>query len=666
MLDNCNVQKIVGNYLLGDVLGEGTFGKVRLAIHFPSGEEVAVKILEKRRMADAADIGQAKREIKILKKFRHRNVVQLFEVVDTQSSLFLVMEYTPEGELFNYIASRKRLEEKEACFFFHQIVNGVEELHKLEVTHRDLKLENLLLKNTPQGLVVKIADFGLSDTHDNGKLLTTPCGSPCYAAPEIIAGNAYVGPVADIWSLGVTLFSIVAGFLPFEDSNPSNPNNLYKKIMAGDFRFPTFLSLEVKDLLRKILDTNPRRRYSLDQIRQHPWYQQISESLMPREVVSLEESIQIHADILCVMEETGTPKQRVVDALQNNKFNEITANYYLLEQKFQRTLAARKAKMPSIAARGRSFSNGSAPGLGPLANTPRKVRSTKEMEAAISCCEVIASSSVTSLKKEDVKTGRSRRELKQLALNAALVKCSARTAILSGGAVAPISAGEAVDRAPFGVESLLYLEKRGNDTGGRVSVFIDQKEPTTPMESITSRVGVISVDGRDSNGLETRPTLALPYINDSQRSNGFSRAKAFHDAICAKLLCLKCPQNEVKLMTTSLQKTVILNRRPYTLPNQLEPEPPTILYAVASDIVHVPMPVGIRPPPGILSILKQKYSQLMSHENALKENKSIAGTATADILLNSEPLIPKQPSSPAPSNARPGFRHQRLRILILT
>lgn len=151
------------------------------------------------------------------------------------------MENAEGGEMFDYIVKQRHVEEPEACRFFHQIVDGLDELHKNDITHRDLKPENLLLKKTPDGYMIKIVDFGLSNTHEGGRLLSTACGSPCYAPPEMIAGKKYDGPKADIWSLGVTLFALVCGYLPFEDGNTSL---LYKKILAGDYKPPKWISNE--------------------------------------------------------------------------------------------------------------------------------------------------------------------------------------------------------------------------------------------------------------------------------------------------------------------------------------------------------------------------------------------------------------------------------------
>lgn len=264
----------VGQYLVGKTIGQGTFGKVKLGVHSKSGEKAAIKILEKRKIVEVADVERVSREILILKRVGavHDNVIRLYEVIDTPKSIYLIMEYCSGGELFDYIVKNGRIKEKQACNFFHQILNGVEYLHKCNVVHRDLKPENLLMERRPEGWNIKVVDFGLSNTDDGGKLLKTACGSPCYAAPEMIAGKKYVGPKADMWSLGVVLFALVCGFLPFEHDNTSE---LYKKILRGDYKCPKFISPHVKDLIGRILNTNPKQRFSIAQARRHPWMQMV-------------------------------------------------------------------------------------------------------------------------------------------------------------------------------------------------------------------------------------------------------------------------------------------------------------------------------------------------------------------------------------------------------
>ncbi|KAG7396869.1 hypothetical protein PHYBOEH_001626 [Phytophthora boehmeriae] len=312
---------VIGEYVLGETIGKGTFGKVRLGLHLLTGEKVAIKILEKKRIIQVADVERVAREIKILKRNRHQNVIQLYEVIDSPERIFLIMEHIDGGEMFEYIVAHHRIREPEAAFLFRQIVDGLAYLHANEVTHRDLKPENLLLQSihhrqqqhldqpVSTSLLVKIVDFGLSNTHDGGRLLRTACGSPCYAAPEMIQGRLYHGPIADMWSLGVVLFAMVCGFLPFEDSNT---NLLYKKILSANYKMPTFLSPNVQDLIRHILETDPEKRYDVNKIRQHPWLVDVAMPDMGEfetpESTKSDEVKARHKLILNQLEALGLPK----------------------------------------------------------------------------------------------------------------------------------------------------------------------------------------------------------------------------------------------------------------------------------------------------------------------------------------------------------------------
>lgn len=185
-------QKVIGEYELGKTIGKGTFGKVCLGRHILTGEKVAIKILEKSRIVEVADVERVSREIRILKRNRHMNVIQLYEVIDTSARVFLIMEYADNGEMFDFIVAHQRLPESLAVCLFQQLLHGIAHVHGNDITHRDLKPENILLqtcKASTTGYLLKIVDFGLSNTHEEGRLLKTACGSPCYAAPEMIQGK---------------------------------------------------------------------------------------------------------------------------------------------------------------------------------------------------------------------------------------------------------------------------------------------------------------------------------------------------------------------------------------------------------------------------------------------------------------------------------------------
>ena len=215
---------------------------MRLGQHTETKQRVAIKILEKTKIAQMSDVGRVAREIKILESIKHPNIIELYEVIDTKTAIFMIMEYAAGGELFDYIVSKNRLAEKEAANFYYQLVTGIEFLHSQKIAHRDLKPENLLLDKTMK--TIKIVDFGLSNIYKDefGEtfLLKTACGSPCYAAPEMVAGNKYRGHTVDIWSSGITLYAMICGYLPFEEAETAL---LYQKILKGYYEIPSFLTI---------------------------------------------------------------------------------------------------------------------------------------------------------------------------------------------------------------------------------------------------------------------------------------------------------------------------------------------------------------------------------------------------------------------------------------
>ena len=257
----------ISNYLIKRTLGQGTFGKVKLGIYLPSGEKVAIKIIEKDRILESDDIIRVKREFEMLAMFNNPYVILVAEIFESNDSYYTVMEYCEGGELFNYIVKNRRLDEDEAAFFFYQLINGLEYIHNLGIVHRDLKPENILL--TKEHLL-KIIDFGLSNYYKEGqKFLETPCGSPCYASPEMISGKTYDGFKIDIWSSGIILYAMLCGYLPFEEKNNEK---LFEKILECKVIFPRYIHKDAKDLIQKILVTDPEIRINIKGIKNHPFY----------------------------------------------------------------------------------------------------------------------------------------------------------------------------------------------------------------------------------------------------------------------------------------------------------------------------------------------------------------------------------------------------------
>ncbi|XP_051115096.1 SNF1-related protein kinase catalytic subunit alpha KIN10-like [Andrographis paniculata] len=323
--EGSSVDSFLRNYKLGKTLGIGSFGKVKIAEHALTGHKVAVKILNRKKIKNMDMEEKVRREIKILRLFMHPHIIRLYEVVETQSDIYVVMEYVKSGELFDYIVEKGRLHEEEARNFFQQIISGVEYCHRNMVVHRDLKPENLLLDSKCN---VKIADFGLSNIMRDGHFLKTSCGSPNYAAPEVISGKLYAGPEVDVWSCGVILYALLCGTLPFDDENIPN---LFKKIKGGIYTLPSHLSAGARDLIPRMLIVDPMKRMTIPEIRAHPWFQ----AHLPRYLAvpppdTAQQAKKIDEEILQEVVKMGFDRNGLVDSLRSRVQNEGTVTYYLL------------------------------------------------------------------------------------------------------------------------------------------------------------------------------------------------------------------------------------------------------------------------------------------------------------------------------------------------
>ena len=227
---------------------------------------MAIKILDKKKIVEKADLERILREMKMLSELDNEHIIKVSQIYENDSHYLIIMEYCEGGELFNYIVEKQRLSENESAYFYYQIIQGVEYIHSQGIAHRDLKPENLLLDKNKK---IKIIDFGLSNYFDGIQKLETPCGSPCYASPEMVGGNKYNGFFIDIWATGIILFAMLCGYLPFEDDNN---DVLFKQILGGKIEYPSHLSEVSKDLLKKIIETNPEKRIKIEEIKKHPFY----------------------------------------------------------------------------------------------------------------------------------------------------------------------------------------------------------------------------------------------------------------------------------------------------------------------------------------------------------------------------------------------------------
>ncbi|XP_017591931.1 PREDICTED: maternal embryonic leucine zipper kinase isoform X4 [Corvus brachyrhynchos] len=261
-------EEILKYYELHGTVGTGGFAKVKLARHRLTGEKVAIKIMDKLALQD--DLPRVKLEIDAMKDLSHQHICRLYHVIETPKKIFMVLEYCPGGELFDYIISKDHLSEEEARIFFRQIVSAIAYVHSQGYAHRDLKPENLLIDEEHN---LKLIDFGLCAKPKRGLdyHLNTCCGSPAYAAPELIQGKAYIGSEADIWSMGVLLYALLCGFLPFDDDNVMA---VYRKIMRGKYSIPKWLSPSSTLLLDQMLQVDPKKRITVQHLLSHPWLMQ--------------------------------------------------------------------------------------------------------------------------------------------------------------------------------------------------------------------------------------------------------------------------------------------------------------------------------------------------------------------------------------------------------
>ncbi|XP_054649322.1 serine/threonine-protein kinase SIK3 homolog isoform X4 [Dunckerocampus dactyliophorus] len=302
----------VGHYEIERTIGKGNFAVVKLATHIYTKAKVAIKIVDKTQLDDE-NLKKIFREVQIMKLLKHPHIIRLYQVMETERMIYLVTEYASGGEIFDHLVAHGRMAEKDARKKFKQIVAAVHFCHCRNIVHRDLKAENLLLDHN---LNIKIADFGFSNLFSRGQLLKTWCGSPPYAAPELFEGKEYDGPKVDIWSLGVVLYVLVCGALPFDGSTLQN---LRARVLSGKFRIPFFMSTDCEYLIRHMLVLEPSRRLSMEQICKNKWMRQgdpdpdFDRLIAECEQVKTERETElINEQVLIAMSEMGLDRERTI------------------------------------------------------------------------------------------------------------------------------------------------------------------------------------------------------------------------------------------------------------------------------------------------------------------------------------------------------------------
>ncbi|KAL5966797.1 MAP/microtubule affinity-regulating kinase 3, partial [Taenia solium] len=321
-------QPQIGKYKFIRTIGKGNFAKVKLACHVITGKEVAIKIIDKTQLSPSSR-QKLFREVRVMKMLDHPNIVKLFEIIANEKVLYLVMEYASGGEVFDFLVTHGKMAEREARAKFRQIVSAVQYCHQKKIVHRDLKAENLLLDAQ---MNVKIADFGFSNEFSSDKKLDTFCGSPPYAAPELFEGRKYDGPEVDVWSLGVILYTLVSGALPFDGQNL---RELRERVLTGKYRVPFYMSTDCEALLRKMLHLNPAKRHTLEACHQNlsvmkdKWINMGYEDSPLTPYVEPEPDLndQVRIEIMVNM---GFSRSDIIKSLQSGSFDTIAATYFLL------------------------------------------------------------------------------------------------------------------------------------------------------------------------------------------------------------------------------------------------------------------------------------------------------------------------------------------------
>ncbi|KAF8840829.1 Pkinase-domain-containing protein [Paxillus ammoniavirescens] len=338
--------KMIGLWKVGRTIGKGSSGGVRIARHSKTGQYAAVKIVSKHvlmnsvnKLVDSAEhmLLSIEREIVIMKLIDHPNIMRLYDVWETSTDLYLILEYVEGGELFDYLCNKGRLATSEALGYFQQIISAVDYCHRFNIAHRDLKPENLLMDKDKN---IKVADFGMAawQASTNNGLLQTACGSPHYAAPEVIMGKEYNGRSSDIWSCGVILFALLAGRLPFDDEDLTT---LLEKVKSGKYDMPASFDPMAKDLISKMLQRDVENRITIPQILEHPFFlsqepKAINQNMPDLDAIArpIGREQEIDQDIFANLQTLwhGTPEQDILDSLKSDTPNWQKGVYHLLIQ----------------------------------------------------------------------------------------------------------------------------------------------------------------------------------------------------------------------------------------------------------------------------------------------------------------------------------------------
>jgi len=323
---------VMDMYMVGKVVGVGSYGKVRAAWHRLTGSKVAIKTYDKAKLKDPAHWKRVHSEIKIMEQISHPRIARMYEAVETPKRMHLIMECLDGGNLCSYVKAKRRLSEEESKRIFFQILQAIDHLHDLGVSHRDVKLENVLFVDDKD---IKLIDFGFSTVCQPGKKLKVFCGTPSYMAPEIVRRSEYEGKPVDIWSMGILLYALLCGCFPFRAK--AYPD-LYRRIARGTFAIPDELSVPVKDLLRQLLNVDAATRITAHQALRHPWLQvqllnapNIDKMRLETTIlISDKPSDDLDDQVLSELEKFGIAKDELIRLVLTKTHSSLSTLYYLL------------------------------------------------------------------------------------------------------------------------------------------------------------------------------------------------------------------------------------------------------------------------------------------------------------------------------------------------
>ena len=325
------IGKKVGPFQIISKLGSGAFSTVYLSSHIKTGEQVAIKYILKSTITNQhhTSLDILSNEINNQKKLYHNNLSKIYCTIETNTTISIVQEYCSNGDLLTQIMDKGLFDESTACLIFNQLISGLEYLHMNNIAHRDLKPENILFDYNND---VKLCDFGLSKDYSKVEMMSTPCGSPIYAAPEMVMNKPYKGASADIWSAGVTLYAMVAGRLPFDDEDMQT---LFYKISKGIFEMPEDISDSCKDIIKQLLTVDIDKRATFEDIKRHQWFNTAMSGSIGKGIYCIgvdirKNVIPVDEDVVIDMIDDKVTVEDVVKGIVLNKHNKITSWYYLM------------------------------------------------------------------------------------------------------------------------------------------------------------------------------------------------------------------------------------------------------------------------------------------------------------------------------------------------